>query len=75
MKVFIGITFPTMILLILLLHYLKTFIILSSSLKIEDREIKVKIAKLEVAEQKITTLNLDLKVRSITFCHLLITII
>ncbi|KAJ6753081.1 hypothetical protein OIU74_027855 [Salix koriyanagi] len=38
------------------------FIILSSSLKIEDREIKVKIAKLEVAEQKITTLNLDLKV-------------
>ncbi|KAF9663793.1 hypothetical protein SADUNF_Sadunf17G0088900 [Salix dunnii] len=30
-------------------------------LKIEDKEIKVKIAKLEVTEQKITTLNLHLK--------------
>ncbi|KAJ6865923.1 guanylate-binding protein 3-like isoform X1 [Populus alba x Populus x berolinensis] len=32
----------------------------------QDKEIKVKIAKLEEAEQKITTLNLDLKVCSIT---------
>jgi hypothetical protein len=35
-------------------------------LKQQDKEIKVKIAKLEEAEQKITTLNLDLKVCSKT---------